>query len=59
MTSVSIAMATYNGRQHIRRQLDSLAAQTLIPLNSLSLMTDPTMTRSPSSVRLQKTRRLR
>ena len=24
-------MATYNGRQHIRRQLDSLAAQTLIP----------------------------
>ena len=31
MTSVSIAMATYNGRQHIRRQLDSLAAQTLIP----------------------------
>lgn len=31
MVSVSIALATCNGRQHIRRQLDSLAAQTLAP----------------------------
>ena len=31
MISVSVAMATYNGQQHIRRQLDSLAAQSQIP----------------------------
>lgn len=31
MMSVSVAMATYNGRQHIRRQLDSLAAQSHPP----------------------------
>jgi glycosyltransferase involved in cell wall biosynthesis len=31
MTAVSIAMATYNGERHIRRQLDSLAAQTAVP----------------------------
>src|SRR5690348_15252804 len=29
MLSVSVAMATYNGANHIRRQLNSLAAQTL------------------------------
>jgi glycosyltransferase involved in cell wall biosynthesis len=29
--SVSIAMATYNGQRHIRRQLDSLTAQTKLP----------------------------
>lgn len=28
---ISIAMATYNGEQYIREQLDSLAAQTLLP----------------------------
>jgi glycosyltransferase involved in cell wall biosynthesis len=31
MTSVSVAMATYNGSQYILRQLDSLAAQSRIP----------------------------
>src|SRR5262245_14900645 len=31
MRPVSIAMATYNGELHIRRQLDSLAAQTQTP----------------------------
>jgi glycosyltransferase involved in cell wall biosynthesis len=31
MISVSVAMATYNGQQHIRRQLDSLAAQSHVP----------------------------
>ena len=31
MISVSVAMTTYNGQKHIRRQLDSLAAQTQIP----------------------------
>jgi glycosyltransferase involved in cell wall biosynthesis len=31
MNSVSVAMATFNGRPHIRRQLDSLAAQTHVP----------------------------
>src|ERR1035438_8052377 len=31
MISVSVAMATYNGQQHIRRQLESLAAQSHIP----------------------------
>src|SRR5260221_14241396 len=31
MTTVSIAMATYNGQKYIQRQLDSLAAQTRIP----------------------------
>jgi len=29
--SVSVAMATYNGQRHIRRQLDSLAAQSHLP----------------------------
>src|ERR1700730_9787095 len=31
MMSVSIAMATYNGEQHIKRQLESLAVQTHPP----------------------------
>jgi glycosyltransferase involved in cell wall biosynthesis len=31
MTTISIAMATYNGEQFIREQLDSLAAQTYLP----------------------------
>ena len=31
MISVSVAMATYNGQQHIQRQLDSLAAQSHVP----------------------------
>jgi len=31
MKSISIAMATYNGRQNIKRQLDSIAAQTHLP----------------------------
>ncbi len=31
MLSVSIAMATYNGERHIRRQLESLAAQDYTP----------------------------
>ncbi|HEY6617927.1 MAG TPA: glycosyltransferase [Steroidobacteraceae bacterium] len=31
MTSVSVAMATYNGRKYIRGQLDSLAAQSQRP----------------------------
>ena len=31
MISVSVAMATYNGQKHIRRQLDSLAAQSQVP----------------------------
>jgi glycosyltransferase involved in cell wall biosynthesis len=32
MTTISIAMATYNGARFIREQLDSLAAQTVLPL---------------------------
>lgn len=32
MTTISIAMATYNGGRYIREQLDSLAAQTVLPL---------------------------
>lgn len=31
MVSVSLAMATFNGARYIRRQLDSLAAQTHLP----------------------------
>jgi glycosyltransferase involved in cell wall biosynthesis len=31
MASVSVVMASYNGRRHIRRQLDSLAAQRCLP----------------------------
>lgn len=31
MNSVSVAMATYNGQRHLRRQLDSLAEQTYLP----------------------------
>ncbi|MGA9588184.1 MAG: glycosyltransferase [Terracidiphilus sp.] len=31
MTTISIAMATYNGERFIRRQLDSFARQTLLP----------------------------
>ncbi len=31
MLSVSVAMATYNGAQHLRRQLDSLAVQSYAP----------------------------
>jgi glycosyltransferase involved in cell wall biosynthesis len=31
MTSVSVAMATYNGARHIQQQLDSLAAQSYPP----------------------------
>ena len=31
MTTISIAMATYNGARFIREQLDSLADQTLLP----------------------------
>ena len=31
MIPVSVAMATYNGQQHIRRQLDSIAAQSHAP----------------------------
>jgi glycosyltransferase involved in cell wall biosynthesis len=31
MTTISIAMATYNGARFIREQLDSLAAQTVLP----------------------------
>jgi glycosyltransferase involved in cell wall biosynthesis len=31
MTTISIAMATFNGEQFIREQLDSLAAQTYLP----------------------------
>jgi glycosyltransferase involved in cell wall biosynthesis len=30
--SISIAMATYNGEKYIRQQLESLAGQTLLPL---------------------------
>ncbi|WP_114227008.1 MULTISPECIES: glycosyltransferase [Sphingomonas] len=30
--SISVALATYNGGRHLREQLDSLAAQTLRPL---------------------------
>jgi glycosyltransferase involved in cell wall biosynthesis len=32
MTTISIAMATYNGARFIREQLDSLAAQTVLPM---------------------------
>jgi glycosyltransferase involved in cell wall biosynthesis len=32
MTAISIAMATYNGERHLHAQLESLAAQTLRPL---------------------------
>jgi glycosyltransferase involved in cell wall biosynthesis len=32
MTTISIAMATYNGARFIREQLDSLAAQTVLPV---------------------------
>ncbi len=32
MTRISIAMATYNGERFLREQLDSLAGQTLLPL---------------------------
>jgi glycosyltransferase involved in cell wall biosynthesis len=31
VTSVSVAMATYNGARFIREQLDSIAAQTILP----------------------------
>ena len=31
MKPISIAMATYNGQEYLRRQLESLASQTLIP----------------------------
>ena len=31
MIQVSVAMATYNGRLYVRRQLDSLAAQSQLP----------------------------
>jgi hypothetical protein len=31
VTSISIAMGTYNGARHLRAQLDSLAAQSLLP----------------------------
>ena len=31
MSSVSIALATYNGQRHIHRQLESLAAQSRLP----------------------------
>ena len=31
MISVSVALATYNGERHIRRQLESLAAQSHLP----------------------------
>jgi rhamnosyltransferase len=31
MIPVSVAMATYNGQLHVRRQLDSLAAQSQLP----------------------------
>jgi glycosyltransferase involved in cell wall biosynthesis len=31
LPNVSVAMATYNGAKHIRRQLDSLAAQSHLP----------------------------
>ena len=31
MIPVSVAMATYNGQEHLRRQLDSLAAQSQFP----------------------------
>jgi glycosyltransferase involved in cell wall biosynthesis len=31
MTRISVAMATYNGEQHVREQLDSLARQTVPP----------------------------
>ena len=31
MTSVSVAMATFNGARYIRRQLDSPAAQSELP----------------------------
>jgi hypothetical protein len=31
MTRISIAMGTYNGGRYLREQLDSLAAQTLLP----------------------------
>jgi glycosyltransferase involved in cell wall biosynthesis len=31
MTTISIAMATYNGERYIRQQLDSLARQTALP----------------------------
>lgn len=31
-SGVSVAMATYNGAKHIREQLDSLARQTVLPL---------------------------
>ncbi len=32
MNSISVAMACYNGERYIREQLDSIAAQTLLPL---------------------------
>lgn len=32
MPAVSIAMATYNGAKYLREQIDSLAAQTLLPV---------------------------
>src|SRR5882757_11091931 len=31
MKTISIAMATYNGGKYIRQQLDSFAAQTMLP----------------------------
>ena len=31
-TAISIAMATYNGEKHLREQLESLAKQTVLPL---------------------------
>jgi glycosyltransferase involved in cell wall biosynthesis len=31
MISISVAMGTYNGARHLRAQLDSLAAQSLLP----------------------------
>ena len=31
MTSVSVAMATFNGARYVRQQLDSLAVQSHLP----------------------------
>lgn len=50
MTSVSVAMATYNGAAYIRQQLDSIAAQRVLP-NELVVTDDGSSDDTVSIVR--------
>ena len=64
MTTISVAMATYNGGRFIREQLDSIAAQTLLPTelvitddgsddNTIAIITEFSQT-APFPVRLHR-----